>query len=87
MQRSICVTVVLAFAMAGCTAKKESPSYTGANLPPDVAGNTSPSAFTVELNEAVRGQLPLDDPQDFEDARRGLIASDPALEVAGPGVR
>lgn len=85
MQRSICVTVVLAFAMAGCTAKKESPSYTGANLPPDVAGNTSPSAFTVELNEAVRGQLPLDDPQDFEDARRGLIASDPALEVAGPG--
>jgi alkyl sulfatase BDS1-like metallo-beta-lactamase superfamily hydrolase len=84
MQRSICVTVVLAFAMAGCTAKKESPGYTGANLPPDVAGNTSPSAFTVELNEAVRGQLPLDDPQDFEDARRGLIASDPALQVVGP---
>ncbi|TFH30697.1 MAG: MBL fold metallo-hydrolase [Myxococcales bacterium] len=84
MQRSICVTVVLAFVLTGCTAKKKSPSYLGADLPPDVAGNTSPSAFTVALNDAVRGQLPLADQQDFEDARRGLIASDPALQVVGP---
>jgi alkyl sulfatase BDS1-like metallo-beta-lactamase superfamily hydrolase len=84
MLRSICVTVVLVFALTGCTAKKKSPSYTGADLPPDVAGNTPPSAFTVALNDAVRERLPLDDPRDFEDARRGLIASDPSLQVAGP---
>ena len=85
MQRSMCAMVVLALALTACAKKSEAPTYVGANLPPDVAGNTPPSGFTVALNAAVRERLPLGDPQDFEDARRGLIASDPELRVAGPG--
>ncbi len=38
---------------------------------------------TTEHNAAVAAALPLSDSQDFEDARRGLIASDPALRVVG----
>ncbi len=85
MQRAICVTVVLGLAFAGCANEDAAPIYVGADMPPDVAGNTPPSGVTVALNTAVRERLPLGDQQDFEDARRGLIASDPKLQVAGPG--
>jgi alkyl sulfatase BDS1-like metallo-beta-lactamase superfamily hydrolase len=70
-------------AFAGCTAREQAPSFAGADLPPDVAGNTAPSAETAALNAAVAEALPLDDQQDFEDANRGLIASERALRVAG----
>ncbi|MCC6641867.1 MAG: MBL fold metallo-hydrolase [Deltaproteobacteria bacterium] len=50
----------------------------------DAQGNTAPAADTVRANAAVAGELPLDDPQDFEDARRGLVASDPQVIVEGP---
>ena len=33
------------------------------------------------LHAGVAASLPLSDPQDFEDAKRGLIASDPELRV------
>jgi alkyl sulfatase BDS1-like metallo-beta-lactamase superfamily hydrolase len=81
MQRLIIITVVLAMSLSGCGKKKEAPTYEGENLPPDVAGNTPPSAITAALNTAVSGSLPLSDQQDFEDAKRGLIASDPELRV------
>jgi alkyl sulfatase BDS1-like metallo-beta-lactamase superfamily hydrolase len=81
MQRLIIITVVLAMSLSGCGKKKEAPTYEGENLPPDVAGNTPPSAITAVLNTAVSGSLPLSDQQDFEDAKRGLIASDPELRV------
>jgi alkyl sulfatase BDS1-like metallo-beta-lactamase superfamily hydrolase len=42
-------------------------------------GHTAPTEFTKKANQAVRDSLPLDDPQDFEDARRGLIATDPKM--------
>lgn len=84
MERSIYVVVALVLGFAGCT-EKAAPSFTGADLPPDVAGNTAPSATTRDLNAAVNEALPLSDPQDFEDARRGFVASDPDLRVAGPG--
>lgn len=47
----------------------------------DIGGHTEPTEFTIRANAAVRESLPLDDPQDFEDARRGLIASEPGLQV------
>ncbi len=81
MQRLIIITVVLAMSLSGCGKKKEAPTYEGENLPPDVAGNIPPSAITAALNTAVSGSLPLSDQQDFEDAKRGLIARDPELRV------
>ena len=83
MRRLILATVALSVALSGCATQKEAPTFTGTDLPADVAGNTAPSAHTAELNAAVAETLPLDDPQDFEDARRGLIASEDALRIAG----
>jgi alkyl sulfatase BDS1-like metallo-beta-lactamase superfamily hydrolase len=58
---------------------------TAADSGPDLQGHTAPSSFTVAANAKAVADLPLDDPQDFEDARRGLIASDPAIELEGAG--
>ena len=56
-----------------------------APLPPsagaDADGYSAPSATTIKANQAVAQALPLADQQDFEDARRGLIAQPPALKV------
>jgi alkyl sulfatase BDS1-like metallo-beta-lactamase superfamily hydrolase len=81
MREFACLTMVLGMALGGCAQKTEAPTFAGTGLPPDVAGNTAPSAETAALNAAVSERLPLDDPQDFEDATRGLIASNPALRV------
>ena len=45
----------------------------------DSKGHTAPTGATIEANAAVLDQLDFSDRQDFEDAGRGLIASDPAL--------
>lgn len=42
----------------------------------DFNGFTAPSDQTLEHNRLLADRLPLDDPQDFEDATRGLIAAD-----------
>ena len=55
-----------------------------ADIPVDAQGFSAPTEFTVALNAEVAKELPLDDLQDFKDARRGLIASDPHLKVQGP---
>jgi alkyl sulfatase BDS1-like metallo-beta-lactamase superfamily hydrolase len=47
----------------------------------DAQGHTEPTEHTAKANAAVKNMLPLEDSQDFEDARRGLIASDPELQV------
>ncbi|MBW2719875.1 MAG: MBL fold metallo-hydrolase [Deltaproteobacteria bacterium] len=61
--------MVLGLALTGCAKKSAAPTYVGTDLPPDVAGNTSPSGSTAALNAAVRERLPLGDRQDFEDAK------------------
>jgi alkyl sulfatase BDS1-like metallo-beta-lactamase superfamily hydrolase len=48
---------------------------------PDAQGYTAPSAATTAANAAFGAALELDEPADFEDARRGLVASDPEMEV------
>ncbi len=48
----------------------------------DSDGHTAPTAATVAANAAVLNELDFSDRQDFEDAMRGLVASDPALLVA-----
>ncbi len=82
MPPSIAVTIALAVALGACAKKEQVPTYDGEDLAPDVAGNTAPSATTAALNAAVREALPLSDEQDFEDAKRGLIASDSELRIS-----
>jgi alkyl sulfatase BDS1-like metallo-beta-lactamase superfamily hydrolase len=47
----------------------------------DAAGHTAATQPTQSANAAVRERLPLDDPRDFEDAQRGLLARDPEVVV------
>ncbi|WP_373317222.1 alkyl/aryl-sulfatase [Shewanella sairae] len=47
----------------------------------DSAGFTAASSHTVAANQAVLSSLPFDNVQDFEDAKRGFIASMPELKV------
>jgi alkyl sulfatase BDS1-like metallo-beta-lactamase superfamily hydrolase len=49
----------------------------------DAQGHTAPSAHTMTANAAVAQALPLADRQDFEDAQRGLVASDPEIAITG----
>ena len=83
MRQLIPTMLILALALGACSPKKQAPRFAGANLPPDVAGNTAPTEQTAALNASVAEALPLSDPQDFEDAKRGLIASDVNLRVEG----
>ena len=48
---------------------------------PDQYGFTPASEYTVELNNAVLGQLPFENKQDFTDANRGFIATLPEFVV------
>jgi alkyl sulfatase BDS1-like metallo-beta-lactamase superfamily hydrolase len=48
---------------------------------PDEHGFSPPTRHTAEANAALARELPLADAQDFEDAGRGLVASEPGLEI------
>ena len=52
----------------------------------DDHGFSAPTKLTADLNAAVEKELPLDDQQDFEEARRGFIASDGNLKVVNPDI-
>ena len=69
------IIALATFALASCESK--TPYEPGA----DSDGHTVPTAATIKINAAVRKELNFSDQQDFEDAHRGLIASDPALKV------
>lgn len=47
----------------------------------DAQGHSAPTEYTVAANRAVADTLPLADEQDFEDARRGFIATDAQLQI------
>ncbi|MBW1891919.1 MAG: MBL fold metallo-hydrolase [Deltaproteobacteria bacterium] len=72
--------VVLTFFLALCGCEKQ------ADMSTDAYGFSAPTKLTADLNATVKKELPLDDQQDFKDARRGLIASDPDLKVVSPGI-
>ncbi|MCW5889733.1 MAG: MBL fold metallo-hydrolase [bacterium] len=59
------------------------PPATPADGVADARGHTAPTDRTAARNAAVAAALPLDDQQDFLDARRGLVASDPEVEITG----
>jgi alkyl sulfatase BDS1-like metallo-beta-lactamase superfamily hydrolase len=73
------VVVVLGLLLTAC--EKKLPYEPDA----DSNGHTAPTAATVAANAAVLEALDFSNEQDFEDANRGLIASDPDLQVYSPG--
>ena len=48
-------------------------------------GPSDPTDHTIEANRRVLADLPFDDTQDFEDARRGFVATFPDLRVQAEG--
>ena len=72
------IALALTFTLLGCETQTDSSV--------DTHGFTAPTKFTTDLNAAVAKELPLDDQQDFEDARRGLIALDENLKVVNPEI-
>jgi alkyl sulfatase BDS1-like metallo-beta-lactamase superfamily hydrolase len=73
-----------AFVLAIACAREEAPAPApadAAQAATDAQGHTAPSAATLAANAAMAKALPLDDPQDLEDARRGLVASDPEVVI------
>src|SRR5262245_46265319 len=81
--RLLALPVLLA--LAGCGGERtQTPPPAGEAEAADANGFTAPTGYTPEAQAAVGRALALDDPQDFEDAKRGLIASDPNLVIAGP---
>jgi alkyl sulfatase BDS1-like metallo-beta-lactamase superfamily hydrolase len=72
----------------GCGEAPQGPPATaGAAGDADERGFSAPSAATAASNQAFAAGLPLDDPIDFEEAKRGLVASDPEMEVETAGGR
>lgn len=53
----------------------------------DAAGFSAATSTTAEHNAAAAAALPLDDPGDFEAARRGFVASDDVGTLLGEGGR
>jgi len=47
----------------------------------DARGHTAPTPFTAAANAAAVTGLPLENPQDFEDARRGMVAGETEIEI------
>ncbi len=76
MRARIPASLLLALLVSGCDAG--GPAKPGA---PDAHGFTAPTGATAEANAAVARALPLADERDFEEARRGLVASDPDVVV------
>ena len=50
----------------------------------DADGHTAPTPETAAHNLEAGAALALDDPADFEDAERGLVARDPDVVIQGP---
>lgn len=85
MHARIVLAVLLLGPLAAC-GKQEAPPSRASDSAPDAQGHSAPTSFTAEANAAVARALALGDPQDFDDAQRGLVASEEVL-VAGPGDR
>ena len=70
---AVALVIVVILAVSGC-----SPEYAE---DADGDGFSAPTEMTRRMNDRVRETLPLDDQGDFEQARRGLIASAPHLQI------
>ena len=81
-------TVVLASLTLSCGERAKEPATPGSqSTAPDEHGFTAPTAGTADANAAFGASLPLGEQADIEDARRGLVASDPEMSVRRPDGR
>ena len=78
MKKELVSVLVYAMILTGCEKQ--------ADMSADVHGFSPPTKPTVEMNAAVKKELPLEDQQDFKNARRGLIAADENLKVVNPAI-
>jgi len=78
--RTLALSVVVSLA-AACGEAPEQPAPPAAGADADEHGFTMPSAATADANAKFGAALPLDEAMDFAEAQRGLIASDPGMEV------
>jgi alkyl sulfatase BDS1-like metallo-beta-lactamase superfamily hydrolase len=76
--RATALVVLCAALGAGCGQRA---SQSGSTPTP---ARTAASAATIAANQKAVEGLPLGDTQDFEDARRGFIATDEPLAIDGP---
>ncbi len=74
------LALVLASLLAACGGEEAPPPLPSAP-DADAHGHTAPTAATLAAREARVAGLPLGDPQDREDATRGLVARDEALDL------
>lgn len=65
------------------TACQPADTPTAATDPSGLYGRSAPSAQTLSAQQQVLQQLPFSDTRDFDDARRGLIATPDALTITG----
>jgi linear primary-alkylsulfatase len=75
---SVSIGILLSLGVIGSGCEKQ---QLEAGPDADPQGHSQPSQFTVAANTRVLGELALHDQQDFADARRGLVASDPEFQV------
>ncbi|MDO6823069.1 alkyl/aryl-sulfatase [Marinobacter sp. 1_MG-2023] len=76
-QRIILPIIVALLGVVGCDSGPAQES--GANA----TGHTAPTDITSRINTEVLEQRPFSNREDFDNARRGLIAQDPSLVVEG----
>jgi len=81
----LAAALVLTGLLCGCGHDDASPPQPAAEADAGSDGNGAASDFTARANAAVAAALPLADKADFDDADRGLVATEPDLVIAGPG--
>lgn len=79
-QRALLLVFLLGLGLGGCE-RGGAPSRYAADA--DEQGHTAATAETAAANARAGEALPLADPTDFENARRGLVASDSEVVVEG----
>jgi len=83
MKKAIIPLVLgLSVAISGCGYKKLT-IEAGA----DAQGHTAPTQATIDANAKVLEELPFENMEDFEQAKRGLIARESDLRIKGPGIQ
>lgn len=74
MKRLLNLTIALSLALPAWARAAEAPSHFDPQGKP-------PSAFTLELRNGIKAQLPFADKRDFEEARKGFIAAPPYQKI------
>ncbi len=77
LTRQTLLTMALATLISGCDNKPAAIVVTEGGK----AGNSAPTQYTLDKNQAVLQELPFHDTRDFEEASRGLIATADNLVV------